>query len=169
MTRCLLSVAMLLTPAPMNAPKEAVWQPIQSSSASASPAADISTTEYWSFPSPTSLPESPNISSIAESAPPISTVPILSPIDTGLNRLNELGASPYQLRVFGCLAWFESKNDPYVVSRTQDYGLWQINRYFHAWRWAGRDIFDPITNAEVAWDIYRESGFRAWTTARLCV
>jgi hypothetical protein len=85
-----------------------------------------------------------------------------------MNRLAELGANPYQLRVFGCLAWFESTNNPYAVSYTNDHGLWQTNARFHAWRWRGRDIYDPTVNAEVAWDIYRESGFRAWTTARLC-
>lgn len=102
---------------------------------------------------------------IVTPSPPIA----LAPIEQGMNRLAERDASPYELRVFGCLAWFESRNDTYAISVTNDRGLWQIHFPLHAWRFAGRDWRDPIANADVAMDIYRESGFRAWATWRMCV
>ncbi len=91
----------------------------------------------------------------------------MSSIDIAIATLSDLGAQQWQLDVFRCLAWFESRNDPYAVSATNDYGLMQINGVHRA-KYAGRDIFDPTVNAEVAWQVYLGSGFRAWTTARLC-
>lgn len=169
MTNLIVAVSLILTPSPITAPKEAPtsWPTVIS-------APSPPTITDWSFP-PTELqpslfvetpPAAFTVSS--EPSPPLPPPPLLVPIEAGMNRLAELGASPYQLRVFGCLAWFESRNDPYAVSRTNDRGLWQIHFPLHAWRSAGRDIYDPVVNAEVAWDIYRESGWRAWSTHGLC-
>lgn len=97
MTRLILAASLVLTPAPV-APKEVPqWQPIRSSSVSANSVAVISMTEYSSFPSWIDPPEAPSISSIAESAPPPSTVPIPSPTVTAPPTLSD--AQLYRLRM----------------------------------------------------------------------
>jgi hypothetical protein len=172
MTALVTTIALLVAPIPTPFPKESQWPtPVNSAAPTSSAMFDA---YPWEEPRSSSAPtpvvassDSPPPSPSTTLAEPSSTKPP-APIDLGLKRLTELGANPYQLRIFGCLAWFESRNDPYAVSPTNDKGLWQIHFPLHAWRSAGRDIFDPIVNAEVAWDIYRESGWRAWSTHGLC-
>jgi len=143
-----------------------IWPESKPNATTAATAPPVSFFDYSTL---VTLDATPRLS--APTVPPATNAeppPVLTPIEVALNRLAELGATQWQLRTFGCLAWFESRNDPYAVSPTNDFGILQINRFFHAWRWAGRDIYDPVVNAEVAWDIFRESGFRAWTTAQMC-
>jgi hypothetical protein len=78
-----------------------------------------------------------------------------------------------------CIAWHESRYRPRTVSKTGDYGLWQINRatWDPAWnpraarvvgqvRW--ERIYEPDVNARVAARIWRHLGWRPWTTRGLC-
>lgn len=194
MARCVLSVALLFAQ-PIAPHPTVAWGPGETATSTAvprpisleealkwpSPPVSSATTKAETFDSsspPTESPpslsvESPPVassdSSLPSPLPPIAQPQIeRSPIEAGMARLADLGATDWQLRTFGCLGFYESTNNPYAVSATGDYGWLQINKRYHGWRWAGRDIFDPAVNAEVAWDIYRESGFRAWTTHGLC-
>ncbi len=103
----------------------------------------------------------------AEIPAPADVPPPPSAIDVALNRLGELGATPFELRTFGCIAWFESRNNPWAVSPTNDRGIFQINGVHRA-KYVGRDIFDLTVNAEVAWQVYQSAGFRAWTVHGRC-
>ncbi len=90
-----------------------------------------------------------------------------SAVDVFITRIDELGAAPWEQNTFRCVVWFESKNNPWAVSPTNDRGLAQINGVHYA-KYAGRDIFDPTVNAEVAWQVYQGAGWKAWTVAPLC-
>ncbi len=172
---------------PVTARLDPLWKemdlwPTAASSAGAVTAPAFNPTSY-SFPVVTeSVPIPPPATSelsVAVSPPltaptppePTATRSPATPIEQGLARLEELGATAYQLRIFGCLAWFESRNDPYAIhyntNGSVDRSLWQINS-IHAAKYAGRDIFDPVVNAEVAWQIYQSSGWRAWAVAPKC-
>lgn len=48
-------------------------------------------------------------------------------------------------------------------NNTEDFGLMQINS-IHAAKYQGRDIFDPQVNLDVAFQIYKASGWHAWAT-----
>lgn len=50
-----------------------------------------------------------------------------------------------------------NRNDPHGGSR----GLFQVNG-IHAWRYRGQDIYDPLVNSMIAYDIYQQQGRRAW-------
>ena len=74
-----------------------------------------------------------------------------------------------------CIIGHESGGNPRAVSATGDYGLAQIHR--RTWertftRLTGRPwlpaIFDPDLNGIMAREVYREQGWRAWSTHRLC-
>ena len=123
MTSIVLSVAMLLTPAPL-VPKEPPPWPKSLPPVSIA----MSDPATWFWP-PEIRVEAESLFAPTESPaqnvvlPPPDLPPILSPIELGMSRLAELGATEWQLRTFGCLAWFESKNDPNAVSWTNDRGL----------------------------------------------
>ncbi len=173
MTATIVSLALLFTPAPITAPKESSWQPIAPSESwvSASPAEDISTTAYSSSPLWIDPPEIPVHSSIAESVPPPSTAPILSPIDTGLP------PSPMELvdQIFGWpgaqLVTCESGWNRWAVGSFGERGLFQvhpIHRYGIVARlgYSWDDMFEVEPNIHVAAEIRRVQGLRAWTCWR---
>lgn len=43
------------------------------------------------------------------------------------------------------------------------YGLWQVNTLANP-QYAGMNLLDPQTNADVAYEIYSSSGFTPWST-----
>ena len=53
-----------------------------------------------------------------------------------------------------------------AVGRQGELGLFQLMPRYHAWRWAGRDPFDPRVNAEAALGLRVEQGWRPWSCAR---
>ena len=81
---------------------------------------------------------------------------------------------PYgQETVARCIIQHESAGNPRAVSPTHDYGMFQINRVHRAdfERYTGRDwsaIFDPNMNGLYARKLWREQGWRPWSTHRRC-
>lgn len=73
---------------------------------------------------------------------------------------------PEDLIVTGsAVFYFESAHgDPYahkVDSVERSYGLAQVNR--NAWpQFSVDQLYDPLLNLQVAYDIYRQQGWRAW-------
>jgi hypothetical protein len=66
-----------------------------------------------------------------------------------------------------CLA--ESGGDPYAISSTGDYGLWQINRAAHADLFVHHRWQNPVDNAAMARSVYMgrgggTTGLQAWST-----
>ena len=67
------------------------------------------------------------------------------------------------IAVAGC----ESTFDLQAISRTNDYGLFQINRIHErrvtamGYRWS--QMLELRPNADVAFAIYREQGWRPWS------
>lgn len=60
----------------------------------------------------------------------------------------------------------ESGGNPNALSPTQDRGLMQINQC-HSAKVGGNlnALFNPETNVKVAYQIWKSSGWRAWTTS----
>lgn len=61
--------------------------------------------------------------------------------------------------------------DPKAISKTGDYGLFQINAYWQRFRliklgYTIEDLLDPIKNTIVAIDIWNEQAFRPWSCSR---
>lgn len=66
------------------------------------------------------------------------------------------------MRVAAC----ESVWQPNAVSRTGDYGLFQINRQWNSEGWRmGANIFDPVWNTRIAYYFYKTRGWGDWTCA----
>lgn len=56
-----------------------------------------------------------------------------------------------------------------VVSRTGDYGVWQINRATWQPVFPNDDLMDPATNGAIAAEVYRRAGgWSPWVGARRC-
>lgn len=56
----------------------------------------------------------------------------------------------------------------FAVSRTDDHGLFQINRRWNATAWKkGESIYDPVWNTLQAARFYRERGWGDWVCADL--
>lgn len=66
------------------------------------------------------------------------------------------------------IAQLESNFKCDVVSKTKDYGLFQINE-IHLWRFKkfNGNPLDCWDNAKVAYEIWKEQGWNAWTTYKL--
>lgn len=89
-----------------------------------------------------------------------------------------LGATEDEIRVMHCLGHYESHWSPWAYSRTNDYGVLQINGgWFGPRGWFNNTVtpelayanpYDLGTQALGSWVIYTRSGWRAWTTARHC-
>lgn len=64
------------------------------------------------------------------------------------------------------IAYYESKYDQFAFSHTDDYGVMQVNCYWHKAKVGGdcNKLFDVETNLKVAKQIYDASGWRAWST-----
>lgn len=64
------------------------------------------------------------------------------------------------------VAWAESSGSPTVVSSTGDYGVWQIN--LKVWGktlgLSAEQLKNPAINARAAYQIFKRSGWGAWTT-----
>lgn len=58
----------------------------------------------------------------------------------------------------------ESGGDPNAYSSTHDRGLMQVNPVHRA-KVGGNlnKLYDPVTNIEVAWQIYSDAGWSAWS------
>lgn len=67
------------------------------------------------------------------------------------------------------IALAESGGDPSVVSPTNDYGLWQINKAAHPDLFASHDWTNPVDNTEMARQVWANAGnsFRPWVTYTL--
>jgi len=69
-----------------------------------------------------------------------------------------------------CVMTHESGGNPNAISPTTDYGLMQI----HAPLWAEpygvsyQDLLDPVTNIAIAWEIYKDWGWSAWSGWSKC-
>ena len=73
----------------------------------------------------------------------------------------EEGLSSYEIERFKKIAWCESRNDPNAVSRTNDFGLLQINATY--WKFDMSKIFDAEYNTRYAMSVvYPAQGFSAW-------
>lgn len=56
------------------------------------------------------------------------------------------------------IVWCESRNDPTAISETGDYGLFQINAYWHP---SGATL-DPVANTAYAYELWRTAGWEPW-------
>jgi len=57
---------------------------------------------------------------------------------------------------------------PTAVSRTSDYGLFQINHQYNIEGWRmGANIFDPVWNTRIAYYFWVTRGWSDWTCARI--
>ena len=68
------------------------------------------------------------------------------------------------LRVANC----ESRFNPRERSSAGAEGIFQIIPGYHAWRIArvgGSDLYDAATNVRVAFDLFKEQGWRPWVCA----
>ena len=62
----------------------------------------------------------------------------------------------------------ESVWTPTAVSRTSDYGLFQINHQYNIEGWRmGANIFDPVWNTRIAYYFWVTRGWSDWTCARI--
>jgi len=61
----------------------------------------------------------------------------------------------------------ESKGDPNAVGKTNDHGLFQIHAPSHKDKYKNiKQLYNPEFNVKVAKIIWKQSGWRPWTTAR---
>lgn len=62
----------------------------------------------------------------------------------------------------------ESQWNPRAVSRTDDHGLFQINRRWNSTAWKrGESIYDPVWNTLQAYRFYQTRGWADWTCGRI--
>lgn len=55
-----------------------------------------------------------------------------------------------------------------AVSRTDDHGIFQINRRWNSEGWRrGANIYDPVWNTRIAYYFWQTRGWSDWTCARL--
>lgn len=79
-------------------------------------------------------------------------------------RFAPLGEAENAKRIVTC----ESQWNPRAVSRTDDHGLFQINRRWNATAWKrGESIYDPVWNTLSAARFLDERGWDDWTCARI--
>lgn len=58
--------------------------------------------------------------------------------------------------------------NPRVVSRTDDHGIFQINRRWNIEGWRlGANIYDPVWNTRIAYWFWLTRGWYDWTCARI--
>jgi hypothetical protein len=87
------------------------------------------------------------------------------------------GFSASQAQIMTAIAFAESGGNPSALNdnpSTGDlsYGLWQINmiggmgpqRRSQFGISSNSQLFDPLTNAKAAYDVYKQQGFGAWST-----
>lgn len=69
-----------------------------------------------------------------------------------------------------CVIHHESRWNPHAISRTGDHGLTQINAYSWRQHFGARwhNVYDPVANIRMGYEIWRSSGFGAWTASRYC-
>lgn len=72
-----------------------------------------------------------------------------------------------------CIVWYESRNNPAATGSAGEASLFQIHPV-HAGsfrRLTGKpwsEAWNPILNGQYAERLWREQGWRPWTTARRC-
>lgn len=81
---------------------------------------------------------------------------------------SEAGFSGNDLVIAIAVAMAESGGDTEAThvntwDGSTDYGLWQINS-IHSQLLAGKHWMDPAVNASMAYEIWKGSGWRAWST-----
>lgn len=87
----------------------------------------------------------------------------------------EAGFTPEEARVMAAIAMAESSGNPNAYNgagRDNSYGLWQINMYgsmgpdrAQQFGLSSYDqLYNPSTNANAAYGIYKQQGFGAWST-----
>lgn len=82
--------------------------------------------------------------------------------------VKDKGGTPPSLEQTNCIIDHESGGQN-VVSRTGDYGVFQIN--LATWQpvYPDADLLDPATNGAVAAEVYvRAGGWSPWSVARWC-
>lgn len=72
------------------------------------------------------------------------------------------------VRIVGCETGYTW--DRFVISHTDDHGLFQINRRWNSdpWErpfWWGKDIYDPVVNTQWAHYYWRTRGWSDWVCA----
>jgi hypothetical protein len=80
---------------------------------------------------------------------------------------SQAGFPPDQIPTAVGVALAESNGDPRARALTpfeDSRGLWQINTLAHPDLAARFDLSDPLQNAKAALEVWRSSGWRAWTT-----
>lgn len=82
--------------------------------------------------------------------------------------LNDKGVAPPPLEQIDCVIANESGGQN-VVSRTGDYGPFQVNRATWQPLFPHDDLLDPATNGAIAAEVYRRAGgWSPWVGARRC-
>lgn len=64
------------------------------------------------------------------------------------------------------VATCESGLDPNATGALGEVGLFQLRPEYHAWRWRGKNGYDPVVNSEAALGLRRDSGWGPWSCAR---
>lgn len=79
----------------------------------------------------------------------------------------KIGGAKDKAVVMAAIALAESGGNPNAISRTDDYGLWQINQInFGTYRVNGYTVLNPTTNANVAYAMSDNgSNVGPWCTA----
>lgn len=66
------------------------------------------------------------------------------------------------------IVYCESRWNPRAVSRTNDHGLFQINKRWNGTAWKkGESIYDPVWNTLQAARFYKSRGWGDWVCARI--
>ncbi len=79
-------------------------------------------------------------------------------------QFHRVGQAANASRIVAC----ESVWNPRVVSRTDDHGLFQINRRWNGEGWRrGANIYDPVWNTRIAFWFWQTRGWGDWTCSRI--
>lgn len=119
-----------------------------------------------SFETLAPTPPEPALAPEPEPEPPPAP---LSLRDRALGRFVELGAAPWQVAIFDCIGWRESRWSN-VRSKTGDSGVLQINDVHSAQlRAQGLDAWVPEDAATYSWQLSRRgTNFTPWTVHASC-
>lgn len=97
--------------------------------------------------------------------------PVL-PKDQILGLANDAGFTGDDIATATAIALAESNGNPRAYNPEQaagnppgfgSYGLWQINLRAHP-QYTAANLYDPAFNATAAYEVYRQQGFKAWST-----
>lgn len=89
--------------------------------------------------------------------------------DTGTVQFNELPLSLQKVLLCESNGRHEDAKGKVIVSKTNDIGIAQINKYWHGKRakTLGLDLHDVNDNLKYALILYTEQGLRPWVCAKI--